>query len=88
MHHSFSRERKAQPTKQKLPNFKELNQPCQREVKVANGATLKISKKRTNVPYEKMGMRQKGAAPISTSVFLRTFMHLCRHFIFCTEKMV
>lgn len=27
------------------PSFKEPNQPCQREVKVANGATLKISKK-------------------------------------------
>lgn len=47
------------------PSFKEPNQPCQREVKVANGATLKISKKRTNVPYKKkMGMGQKGAAPI------------------------
>lgn len=46
------------------PSFKEPNQPCQREVKVANGATLKISKKEQTFLIKKMGMGQKGAAPI------------------------
>lgn len=69
------------------PSFKEPNQPCQREVKVANGATLKISKKEQTFLIKKNGHGTEGRSSHLTSVF-RTFMHLRRHLIFCTEKMV
>lgn len=94
VHHSFSREKtkqnqtknqKTQPTKQKPQTLKSQTNLVKKEAKSSQWSNFKNFQKRTNVPYEKMGMGQKRT---STSVFFRTFTLLDRHFIFCTEKMV